>query len=72
MAMASVAAAGQWLGRGAGANRIDLRVAASAANYDYAGTSQQGDGLAVCGLGAAPVLSASSGGVSAEDRLAAI
>ena len=56
----------------AGANRIDLRVAASAANYYYAGTSQQGDGLAVCGLGAAPVLSASSGGVSAEDRLAAI
>jgi len=39
-----------------GPNEIAVRVAPSAANAYYAGTGQQGDGLAPSGLGAAPVL----------------
>ncbi|PJM72571.1 hypothetical protein CS006_08310 [Bifidobacterium primatium] len=45
----------------AGVNRIVLDILPSAANRYYAGTSQQGDGPAPCGLLAAPILAPDDG-----------
>ena len=40
----------------AGVNALTVRITSSAANHYYRGTGLQGDGLARCGLLAAPVL----------------